>query len=80
MEQLLKNRITFQTSLTKTMCQKDTEKIYFSITILAAVNNGHLTCQIKNCLSIKKTNLIIIIDNFQKGKHSNRIEIITAGK
>ena len=52
-EQLLKNRITFQTSLTKTMCQKDTEKIYFSIAILAAVINGHLTCQIKNCLSIK---------------------------
>ena len=45
--------VTFQTSLTKTMCQKDTEKIYFSITILAAVINGHLTCQIKNCLSIK---------------------------
>ena len=53
-EQLLKNRITFQTSLTETMCQKDTEKIYFSITILAAVINGHLTCQIKNCLAIKK--------------------------
>ena len=36
------------------MCQKDTEKIYFSIAILAAVINGHLTCQIKkNCLSIK---------------------------
>ena len=46
-EQLLKNRITFQTGLTKTMCQKDTEKIYFSIAILAAVINGHLTCQIK---------------------------------